>query len=52
MTQLFLQLIARKNGIQYGAYWGSDNEYEFIEDIIQSAKYVQLNNNFKLSNYK
>ena len=41
-----------KNGIRYGAYWGSDNEVEFIMDIMQGAKYVPLNNNFKLSYYK
>lgn len=41
-----------KNGIQYGAYWGSDNKVEFIMDIMQGAKYVSLNNKFKLSDYK
>lgn len=41
-----------KSGIRYGAYWGSDNEFEFIEDIMHGAKYVPLNSNFKLSDYK
>ena len=41
-----------KGGIRYGAYWGSDNNYEFIVDIMQGAKYVPLSSNFKLSDYK
>lgn len=41
-----------KNGISYGAYWGTDTHYEFIEDIMQGAKYVPLTNIFKLSDYK
>lgn len=41
-----------KNGIRYDAYWGSDNKYEFIMDIMHGAKYVPLSNNFKLSDYK
>ena len=40
-----------KNGICYGAYWGTDTHYEFIEDIMQGAKYVPLTNIFKLSDY-
>lgn len=40
-----------KNEIYYGAYWGTDNEFEFIEDIMQGAKYVPLSSNFKLSDY-
>lgn len=40
-----------KSGIRYGAYWGSDNEFEFIENIMQDAKYVPLSNHFKLSDY-
>ena len=40
-----------KNGIRYGAYWGTDTEYEFIDDIMKGAKYVPLSNNFKLSDY-
>ena len=40
-----------KNGIRYGAYWGTDTEYEFIDNIMEGAKYVPLNNNFKLSDY-
>ena len=41
-----------KGGIRYGAYWGTDTEYECVMDIMQGAKYVPLNNNFKLSDYK
>ena len=41
-----------KNGIRYGAYWGTDTEYEFIENIMQGAKYVPLKNIFKLSDYR
>ena len=41
-----------KSGIRYGAYWGTDTKYEFIMNIMQDAKYVPLNNNFKLSDYK
>ena len=40
------------NGICYRAYWGSDNEYNFVMDIMQGAKYVPLTNRFKLSDYK
>lgn len=40
-----------KEGIRYGAYWGTDNEYEFIPDIMQGAKYVPLSSSFKLSDY-
>lgn len=40
-----------KEGILYGAYWGTDNEYEFILNIMQGAKYVPLNSSFKLSDY-
>lgn len=40
-----------KDGVCYGAFWGTDNEYEFIEDIMQGAKYVPLSSNFKLSDY-
>lgn len=40
-----------KEGILYGAYWGTDNEYEFIPNIMQGAKYVPLNSSFKLSDY-
>lgn len=41
-----------KNGICYGAYWGTDTKYEFIDNIMEGAKYVSLSNNFKLSDYK
>lgn len=41
-----------KDGIRYGVYWGTDTEFEFIEDIMQGAKYVPLSNHFKLSDYK
>lgn len=40
-----------KDGIRYGAYWGTDNEFEFIEDIMRGAKYVPLSSYFKLSDY-
>ena len=49
---IILAVDCGKNGICYGAYWGSDNEFEFIEDIMQGAKYVPLSSNFKLSDYK
>ena len=41
-----------KDGIRYGAYWGTDTEYEFIEDIMKDVKYVPMSNYFKLSDYK
>lgn len=41
-----------KDGIRYGAYWGTDTDYSFILDIMKDAKYVPLNSNFKLSDYK
>ena len=41
-----------KNGIRYGAYWGTDTEYEFIENIMRGVKYVPMSNYFKLSDYK
>ena len=41
-----------KNGIRYGAYWGTDKEYEFITNIMKGAKYVPLSNHFNLSDYK
>lgn len=40
-----------KDGILYGAYWGTDNEYEFIPNIMQGAKYVPLSSCFRLSDY-
>jgi len=41
-----------KSGIRYGAYRGTDTEYEFIVDIMKGAMYVPPSNNFKLSDYK
>ena len=49
---IILAVDCGKNGICYGAYWGTDTEYEFIPNIMEDAKYVPLNNNFKLSDYK
>ena len=43
--------VQQRNGICYRAYWGSDNEYKFVMDIMQGAKYVPLTNQFKLSDY-
>lgn len=48
---VILAVQRRKDGICYGAYWGTDNEFEFVEDIMQGAKYVPLSSNFKLSDY-
>lgn len=41
-----------KNGMRYRAYWGTDTEFEFIEDIMQGVKYIPMSNYFKLSDYK
>jgi hypothetical protein len=41
-----------KDGIRYGAYWGTDTEYSFILDIMQGAKYVPLSNRFRLSDLR
>ena len=35
----------------YGAYWGTDNNYECIMNIMQGAKYVPMCDQFKLSDY-
>ena len=49
---IILAVDCGKNRIRYRAYWGTDTEYEFIENIMRGAKYVSLSNNFKLSDYK
>ena len=49
---IILAVQQQKDGISYGAYWGTDTHYEFIEDIMQEVKYVPMYNQFKLSDYK
>ena len=44
--------VQTKEGVSYGAYWGTDTNYEFVPDIMKGVKYVGMSSNFKLSDYK